>query len=74
MSVESYIQYNDETQMQNYRHNKRGIPASSCVDAEAPRLPFFGREGPARAGTGASSNPALRIGFAVEEIGAIVSI
>ena len=60
--------------MQSYEHNKRGMPTSYCVDIEALRLPFFGRKNPARAGTGASSNPELRIEFAVERIGAIISI
>ena len=74
MSVESYIQYNNETQMQNYEHNERGISVSYYADAEAPRLPFFGREDPAGGGIGALLNPALKIGFVVEGIGTTVSI
>ena len=60
------MQYNDEIQIRNYGRNKRAIPTGYCVDAQAPRLLFFGREGPAGARTGASSNPELRIGFGVE--------
>ena len=74
MSVESYIQYNDKIQMRNYGRNKRGIPASYCVNAETPHFLFFRQEGHAGARTSASSNPTLKIRFADEGIGAAVSI
>ena len=53
-----------------YRHDKQCVLVGYIVDAQGPRFPFCGQEVAARAGTGASLDAGVRIGFTVGRVGA----
>ena len=63
VSIKSYMQCNDATQMRNYGHGERGVPASYSVHTQEPRFPFFGWEVFAGVSIGTSSDSDVRFGF-----------
>ena len=56
VSMKSYMQCNNATQMRNYAHGERGVPASYSVHTQELCFLFFGREVLAIVGFGAPSD------------------